>query len=582
DETTYGLMRRLAREYVRPHMARLVAAVACMAVVAASTAAFTQLIKPIIDNVFIQRREDMLLAVAMAALGVFVAKGAASYGQGVLMSFVGHRIVAEMQRRLYGRLIGADLAFFGRTSPGELVARFVNDINLLRHAVSNTLVAAGKDTLTASALVGVMFYEDWMLALVAFMAFPTAIVPIVRIGRRMRRVSGHTQVEVGHLTTLLDETFQGIRYVKAYAMEPYETARTERAIEKLFQLNYKSERARNTLHPIMEVLGGLAIVAVILYGGHGVIAEGRQPGSFFAFIMALLLAYEPIKRLAKLNASLQQGLAAAVRVFALLDMMPKIRERPGATALQVAGGAIRFQDVDFSYDEATPALHRVSLEVPAGQTVALVGPSGAGKSTVMNLIPRFYDVNAGAVTIDGQDVRDVTLASLRRHIALVSQEILLFDDTIRATIAYGRPGASDREIAAAATAAGIGEFIDELPEGYATPVGPRGMRLSGGQRQRVAIARAMLKNAPILLLDEATSALDSDSERHVQRALAELMGGRTTVVDADLIFVMDQGRIVESGTHAALLARGGMYARLHALQFADDGRPRTPEAARAS
>ncbi|HSR73147.1 MAG TPA: ABC transporter ATP-binding protein [Kiloniellales bacterium] len=578
DETTQILVRRLLREYVRPHLWRIGLALVCMVVVAACTAAFTQLIKPIVDEIFMNRQEEMLLPVALACLAVFTAKGFASYGEAVLMSFVGHSIVAELQRRLYDRLIGADLAFFNRTSPGELVARFINDINLLRNAVSNTLVGVGKDSLTALALVGVMFYEDWQLALVACIAFPTAVLPIVRIGRRMRKVSGRTQTEVGRLTVLLDESFQGVRYVKAYAMEAYERSRAKQAIEQVFALNYKGARVRNALHPIMEVLGGLAIVAVILYGGHQVIADGRAPGSFFAFITALLLAYEPIKRLAKLNASLQEGLAAASRVFDLLDREPEIRDRPDARPLEVSSGEIRFVSVDFSYDAKSPALHGVDLTIPGGRTVALVGPSGAGKSTIMNLIPRFYDVDSGSVTIDGQDLRTVTLESLRRNIALVSQEILLFDDTIRANIAYGKPDASEDEIRAAVAGAGAAEFIASLPQGLETQVGPRGTRLSGGQRQRIAIARAMLKNAPILLLDEATSSLDSETERQVQTALAQLMVGRTTlviahrlstVVDADLIYVLAAGRVVESGRHAELLARGGPYARLHALQFAE-------------
>lgn len=579
DANTRVLVGRLVRDYVRPHWPRILAALFCMTVVAASTAAFTQLIKPIIDDIFINRREDMLVPIAVAALVVFVAKGAASYGQEVLMSVVGHRIVAEIQRRLYNHLIGADLAFFNRTSPGDLVARFVNDINLLRAAVSNTLVGLGKDALTALALIGVMFYEDWRLAALAFLTFPAAVVPIVRVGRRMRKVSGRTQDHISRLTTLLDETFQGIRYVKAYAMERYEMARAQRTIDDVYRLNVKAARTRNILHPIMELLGGLAIVAVILYGGQQVISANKDPGSFFAFITALLLAYEPVKRLAKLNANLQEGLAAATRVFNLLDLAPEIRERASAQALQVQGGAIRFDDVSFSYGANVPALRHIDLEIPAGQTVALVGPSGAGKSTVMNLIPRFYDVDSGTLTIDGQDVRAVTLESLRARIALVSQEILLFDDTIRANIAYGRPGADDEEIAAAAKLAGVDSFIAELADGYDAMVGPRGARLSGGQRQRIAIARAILKNAPILLLDEATSSLDSESERHVQNALAELMTGRTTlviahrlstVVDADLIYVLESGRIVEAGRHADLLAKNGAYSRLYALQFADE------------
>ncbi len=588
DSSTQFLVRRLTREYVRPHLWRIAAAILCMAIVAACTATFTQLIKPIVDQIFIDKNEAMLWPIAAGALAVFAAKGFASYGQGVLMSYVGHKIVAEIQERLYNRLIGADLSFFNRTSSGDLIARFVNDVNLLRNAVSKTLVGFGKDTLTALALVGVMFYEDWLLTLIAFLAFPTAILPIVRIGRRMRKVSGRTQVGVGHLTTLLDEGFQGIRYVKAYAMEAYEKSRAHMAIDAVFHLNYKAERTRNTLHPIMEILGGVAVVAVIVYGGYQVITEGKQPGSFFAFIMALLMAYEPMKRLARLNASLQEGLAAAARLFTLLDMEPEIKDAPDAKPLKITGGAIRFSHVDFSYDSKSATLHDVTIEAPPGKTVAFVGPSGAGKSTVINLIPRFYDIAAGAVTIDGQDVRGVTLDSLRQSIALVSQEILLFDDTVRANIAYGRPGASEAEIAAAATAAGAAGFIAELPQGYETPVGPKGGRLSGGQRQRLAIARAMLKNAPILLLDEATSSLDSKTERQVQSALRDLMQGRTTlviahrlstVVDADIIYVMDSGRVVESGSHAELLARGGTYARLHAMQFVDDSNGGTLDAA---
>ncbi len=591
DKTTGMLVGRLVRDYLRQHVGRIVVGLLCMTVIAAATAAFTQLMKPIIDDIFVNQRQDMLVPVAIATLVVFAAKGAATYAQAVLMSFVGHRIVADMQQRLYERLIGADLAFFNRSSPGDLISRFINDINMLRSAVSTTLVGIGKDSLTALALVGVMFYEDWLLALVTFAAFPVAILPMLSIGRRVRSISADTQAQVGRLTTLLDESFQGMRYVKAYAMEAYETLRARAAIDGIFRLNYRSARVRSTLHPVMEMLGGLAVVAVILYGGQQVISQGKSPGSFFAFITALLLAYEPMKRLTKLNANLQEGLAAAERVFELLDQEPEIREKSGAPALAVNGGTIRFAQVSFSYETGTAAMNDVSLEVPAGRTAALVGASGAGKSTILNLIPRFYDVNSGAVTIDGQDVRAVTMDSLRRQIALVSQEILLFDDTIRANIAYGRPDASDADVAAAATAAGADEFIVELPRGYETPVGPRGAKLSGGQRQRIAIARAMLKNAPILLLDEATSSLDSESERQVQKALAELMAGRTslviahrlsTVVNADIIFVIDAGRVVESGTHPELLTRAGPYARLYAAQFAEEDDSAAATAARAS
>jgi subfamily B ATP-binding cassette protein MsbA len=590
DATTRALVARLLGGYLRPHLAGIAAALACMAVVALCTAGFTQLIKPVIDDIFVARNAAMLWPIALVALAVFVAKGLAAYAQAVLMSFVGLRIVADLQFDLFRRLMGADLAYFHAQSPGKLIARFINDVNLLRGAVSNTLTGLGKDALTAAALVGVMFYEDWLLALIAFFAFPAAILPIVHIGARMRRVSGSTQARVGRLTTLLDETFQGVRHVKAYGMEAHEIGRARHALDEVFRLNLKGARTRSALHPIMELLGGLAIVAVIVYGGQQVIAGAKAPGSFFAFIFALLLAYEPVKRLARLNANLQEALAAAQRVFAMMDREPEIREAPGARALRVAGGAIEFRDVAFAYGEGKSALRGIDLVVPAGATVALVGPSGAGKSTLLDLIPRFYDPDQGRVAIDGQDLREVTFESLRRSIALVSQEILLFDDSVRANVAYGRPQATRQEIEAAARHADAHDFIAALPEGYDTLVGPRGVKLSGGERQRIVIARAMLKNAPILLLDEATSSLDTESERQVQRALDSLMAGRTTlviahrlstVVDADMICVIEEGRVTEQGSHVELLARGGSYARFHALQFEQHELPREDAAAAA-
>ncbi len=578
DEHTKVLVRRLVRDYVAEHKLRIALALLGMGIVAGTTAAFTQLIKPVVNEIFINKQASLLYPIALATIVVFTLRGFAAYSQAVLMSYVGHRVVARVQQQLFDKLIGADLAFFHHNSPGTLISHFINDVNLLRNMASNTLTAIGKDSLTAIFLIGVMFAEDWVLAVFTTVILPLAILPSVRIGRSIRQVSGKNQVQVGHLTTLLDEAFQGIRHVKAYVMERYESKRADAAIEEVFRLNQKSARVSNIIHPVMEALGGFAIAAVILYGGNEVISGERDAGSLFTFIFALLLAYEPLKRLSKLNAMLQGGLAAAQRIFALLDQEPHIVDAPGARPLQVDGGRVRFDDVQFSYDGAKAALHGVTLEAPAGKTVALVGPSGAGKSTILNLIPRFYDPEGGRVTIDGQDLRGVTLDSLRSAIALVSQEILLFDDTLRANIAYGRPGASDAEIEEAARMAGAHDFITGFAEGYDTQVGPRGSNLSGGQRQRVAIARAMLKDAPILLLDEATSALDSESERHVQHALGQLISGRTTfviahrlstVVDADIIYVMEEGQIVEQGSHAELLARGGHYARLYALQFAD-------------
>jgi subfamily B ATP-binding cassette protein MsbA len=460
-----------------------------------------------------------------------------------------------------------------------LISRLTNDVGLLRNAAGNVLAGIGRDAVTVAFLVGLMFYQDWVLALIAFFAFPLAIRPIIGIGRRMRRVSANTQAEMGQLTTLLSQTFQGARHVKAYGMEEYEERRAGRLIERIFALVDRANRTRSQATPMMEALGGAAIAVVILYGGQQVISGARTPGAFFSFITALLLAYQPVKALAILNANLQEGLAAAQRVFQVLDIEPAIHDRPGARPLRIETGEVHFEEVRFGYHPGAVALDGISLTVPGGGTVALVGPSGAGKSTMLNLIPRFYEVDQGALSIDGQDVRAVTLASLRGAIALVAQEVSLFDDTVRANIAYGRFGASEEEIEAAATAAGADRFIRELPQGYDTLVGEHGVLLSGGQRQRLAIARAMLKDAPILLLDEATSALDSESERQVQAALRSLMRGRTTIViahrlstviGADLICVLDRGHIVESGRHAQLLARNGLYARLYETQFASE------------
>ncbi|MFI4947508.1 MAG: ABC transporter ATP-binding protein [Alphaproteobacteria bacterium] len=571
------LIRRLVRDFIWRHAHRIALAFVCMAIAGGATALRAWLMEPVLDRIFIARDVSLLWLLGSAALGLALAKGMADYLETVLMARVGQRVITDVQTALYARLIRADLAYFNAHPSGVLMSRLVNDVSLLRGAAANVLTGIGKDALTVVFLVALMFYQDWALALVAFFAFPLAIRPIVGIGRRMRRVSVNTQVEMGQLTTLLSQTFQGARHVKAYGMEDYEEGRAASLFESIFRLVDRANRTRLRAAPMMEALGGAAIAMVIFYGGHQVIIGARTPGAFFSFITALLLAYQPVKSLAVLNSSLQEGLAAAQRIFEILDIEPTIRDRPGARPLRITGGEVRFKGVRFGYHPGTVALDGISFTVPAGSTVALVGPSGAGKSTVLNLIPRFYDADGGTIAIDGQEISAVTLASLRGAIALVSQEVSLFDDTVRANIAYGRFGAPQADIEAAAMAAAADRFIRELPRGYDTLVGEHGIRLSGGQRQRLAIARAMLKDAPILLLDEATSALDSASERQVQAALRLLMRGRTTVViahrlstiiDADLICVLDRGQIAETGRHAQLLAMGGLYARLYETQFA--------------
>jgi len=579
-------MKRLWRECIRGYRRWLALAVMFMTIIASATALSAWLMEPVVNEVFIARNRDMLWLIGAAVLATFAVKGIAQYAQAVVMSHVGLKIVADMQKRLFKHMTDLDLGFFHDNATGTLVSRYTVDVGSMRVAVSHAITVFGKDLLSLIFLVAVMFIQDWELALVAFFVFPIAVIPIAKIGRRMRKVTANTQVEMGQLTTTLEQTFQGIRVIKAYSMEDYERGRIATLVNKLYELYFKAARTRSLSSPIMETLGGAAVASVIVYGGYRVIENATDPGSFFSFIAALLMAYEPMKRLANLNATVQEGLAGAQRTFEALDHPNRILEKLDAAELVVSNGEVSFEDVSFTYPKLEDsefireaALDNISITVPAGKTVALVGTSGAGKSTVMNMVPRFYDVTGGRVVIDGQDIRDVTFKSLRGAMALVSQEVTLFDDTVRANISYGRPGATFDEIQQAAKNAAAHDFIEDLPEGYDTMVGEHGVRLSGGQRQRLAIARAMIKNAPILLLDEATSALDTESERHVQAALEGLMSGRTTlviahrlstVVDADLIYVLDRGRVVEQGTHAQLLDQGGQYANLYQLQFAAD------------
>jgi subfamily B ATP-binding cassette protein MsbA len=576
-ETTGYLMRRLWRDWMRQHLPRIIAAGSLMLVVAAASAAYPKLIETSVTMIEAKNR-NVIWMMPLAIIFVTFFKGLASYGQSVLSQSVALRVINAIQKAMFAHLTRADLRTHHLNSTGKLISRFTNDVNLMRDALSRTMTAMARDLVTALALVGMMFYLDWLLTLLVIVTYPIAGRPIIRIGRRLRRASTNAQSGMGDLTANLEQSFSGIRLIKSYGMETYERERANTLFDNIYYLVMKTVKGRARTYPILETLGGVSVAAVLAYGGWRIISGTGTLGEFVGFLSAVILAYQPIRSLGNLNAALQEGLAAVKRSFDLLDEEAEIFDAPDAKPLQLKGGGVSFTNTSFAYEPGKTALENVTFDVEAGRTIALVGPSGAGKSTVMNLLLRFYDTTGGSVSVDGQDVRNVTVASLRDSIALVSQDVTLFNDTAAANIRFGRPDASDEDVIEAAKSAAAHDFITALPDGYDTIVGDRGLKLSGGERQRIAIARAMLKDAPILLLDEATSALDAESERHVRAALDRLTKGRTTLViahrlatvmNADSILVMDGGQIVETGTHQTLQSQDGLYARLSRLQFRD-------------
>lgn len=567
------LMRRLVREYLKPYWKRLLVAFLFMLLAAVMTAGIAYLMQPILDDVLVNKKSDRILPVAFAAFAIFLFRGFATYAHTTMMIKVGQSIVGDIQKDLFGKFMKMDLVFFHANPSGQLISRVVNDVSVMRVAVSESLTGLGRSLLTLLFLIGVMFYQDWKLSLIAFAIFPFASGFVVYLGKRLRKVSGRIQDEMASLSDMLSQIFQGIRQVKAYGMENYEIQRAGGAIDKVRSLNVKSAQIGNLSTPVNEILIGLVLMGIIGYGGYQALNDEMTAGQLASFLAAFMMAYEPMKKLARLNNTLQTGLGASERVFGLMDREITISEKENAINLDTHTPIIHFKDVQFKYEESkSMALDSINFSALSGKVLALVGPSGGGKSTIMNLIPRFYDVMGGSIQINGVDIRDMSVQSLRSHIALVSQDITIFDDTVLNNIRYSKPEASDDEVRMAADLAYAHDFIEAMPQGYDTMLGEDGVRLSGGQRQRIAIARAILRDAPILLLDEATSALDNESEQAVQKALEKLEKGRTTIViahrlstvqKADEIIVLDQGRIVEQGSHQYLLDKNGLYARMY-------------------
>jgi subfamily B ATP-binding cassette protein MsbA len=567
--------------YARPYKVRLGWAVVAMALYAIGSAGLAALIKTIFDHVLQDRSQ--LGVVAWAIVGLNLLKGIGSYGSSYMMAWVGQRVVMDVRNALYRHILGQSASFFANRSTGELMSRITNDVGQVQQAVSETMGDLARESLALVGFAVLLFYYDAWLAVFCIISAPLVVYPLVRLGRRVRRTTRRSQEALQVLTHVSAEAFTGHRIVKAFGNEGKEADRFARAGYQLFRTNMKVTAALSSLPPLMELLGGFGMAGALWYGSREIALGRLTIGELTSFIATLFLMYGPAKKLSRVNASLQQAIAASERIFEMLDTHTEVAEKPGAPAMAPFTGAIEFRDVTFGYDESRRILRGVSFKVTAGQMIAIVGRSGAGKTTLVNLLPRFYDVTSGAILIDGVDIRDVTLASLRQQIGIVTQETVLFDDTIANNIAYGAASASPAAIEAAARAANAHDFIVALDAGYQTMIGERGQRLSGGQRQRLAIARALLRNAPMLVLDEATSALDAESELLVQEALTNLMMNRTsfviahrlsTIRRADAIIVLDRGRIVEVGRHDDLVTKAhGVYAGLYQMQLLEGRRP---------
>ena len=578
--STKKILKRLFNTYVKKHYIKIFISIVCMVLVAAATATNAWLMQPVLDDIFIKKNKDLIIIIPAAILTIAFVKGVASYFQSVLMSFIGYKIVADLQRHMLITLLKCDLSYFNKTNSGTLVSRFLADVGALSRGVHNVIINIVKDSLTFIFLLGVMFHHDPKLATITLLIFPIAIYPISRIGKRLRKISRNTQVGFGLLTKKLTESFQGIKTIKSFNAEKIETNKIDKEIENLFFLTFKSTKVNSISRPLMETLGGLAVALIVFVGGTQVISGETTPGTFFSFLTALLMAYQPLKSLATLNATLQISMASAERIFEIIDQKPiVIEKKPHQDFMLKAGYSynLKIEKVDFTY-EGSPnlILKNINLEIAKGQKVALVGHSGAGKTSLLNLIPRFFDIEKGQIFLGEVNIRNLSFKFLRDHFSVVSQDVILFDETIKTNIAYGKQNANLQEIKDACQKANCDEFINSLPNKLNEYVGEKGVKLSGGQKQRVAIARAFLKNSPFLLLDEATSSLDSKSERKIQVSLAKLMKNKTslviahrlsTILDADKIVLLHKGKIEAVGKHNLLLKNSKIYKNLYELQF---------------
>ncbi len=562
---------------LKPYTGKLSIAIVGMIVVAGFNALQAYMVKPILDEIFIKGDSRLLVLLPLGLLLVFFVKGIFYFLYSYLLEMVGQSVIRDLRNMIYGHLNDLSMSFFHKTPTGELISRIMNDVSMLQGAVSHALIHIIRNFFTVIGLLGVIFYMNWQLALVSVIFIPMAAVPIVVFGKKFRRISTNYQDKIGEATSHLHETIAGTRIVKAFCMEGFEKGRFAKRMQELMDILMSETKYRCLAHPLIELMAGIGAALIIWLGGMQVIDGHSTPGDFFSFLTAMFMLYEPVKGVSKINSTIQSGMAASTRIFSLLNIRPDIEEAADAVSMKPFNHSISFEKISFAYEKNDPVLSNLSLQVVRGEVLAVVGPSGSGKTTLANLVPRFHDILEGTLRIDGHDIRQVTLHSLRRQIALVTQQTILFNDTVQNNIAYGRFDCPQDEIVEAARAAYALDFIRALPDGFETMVGESGARLSGGQQQRLSIARALLKDAPILILDEATSSLDTESEREVQRALENLMQNRTTIViahrlstikNADRIIVLKSGHLVEEGTHEELLRRKGEYHSLYQLQYA--------------